>query len=132
MRHRKDDKKLGRSGAHRKALVASLVCGLIQEKRIQTTLPKAKIARRAAEKMVTLARSNTVAARREAVAQLRRKHCVRELFDTIAPQYEGRSGGYTRIVRLGARVGDGAEMAMLEWVTGAHSVADTEDESTSK
>jgi large subunit ribosomal protein L17 len=132
MRHRKDDKKLGRTGAHRKALVASLVCGLIQEKRIHTTLPKAKIARRAAEKMVTLARHNTVAARREAVAKLRRKHCVRELFDTIAPQYQGRNGGYTRIVRLGARSGDGAEMAMLEWVHAARSEADTEDEAARK
>ena len=132
MRHRKDDKKLGRSGSHRRALVASLVCGLIQEKRIRTTLPKAKIARRAAEKMITLARHDTVAARREAVAKLRRKNCVRELFNTIAPQYEGRRGGYTRIVRLGARAGDGAEMAMLEWVDLAHSEADAEPESTRK
>jgi len=132
VRHRKDYKKLGRTGAHRKALIASLVCGLIQEKRIRTTLPKARIARRAAEKFVTLARRDTVAARRVAIARLHRKNCVRELFDTIAPQYEGRSGGYTRIVRLGSRAGDGAEMAVLEWVDLAHAEADADSETAPK
>ena len=116
MRHRKEDKKLGRSSSHRKALVAALVCGLIQEKRIRTTLAKARVARRGAEKLVTLARRGTIAARRRAVSQLRRKNCVTELFDTIVPRLEGRNGGYTRIVKLGSRGGDGAEMAILEWV----------------
>ena len=123
MRHRKEDKKLGRSSAHRKALEAALVCGLIQEKRIRTTLAKARVARRRAEKLVTLARRGTVAARRRAVSELRRKHCVTELFDTIVPRLEGRNGGYTRIVKLGSRGGDGPEMAILEWVDATVAVA---------
>ena len=129
MRHRKDDKKLGRSGAHRRALVASLVCGLIQDKRIRTTLPKAKLARKTAEKMVTLARQDTVATRRAAIAKLHRKNCVYELFNTIAPKCAGRKGGYTRIARIGTRGGDGADMAILEWVDFNNSDEDVESDS---
>ena len=127
MRHRKEDKKLGRSSSHRKALVAALVCGLIQEKRIRTTLSKARVARRRAEKLVTLARRGSVSARRRAVSELRRKNCVTELFDTIVPKLAGRNGGYTRIVKLGARGGDGAEMAILEWVDAAPAFTSPDD-----
>ena len=118
MRHRSLVKKLGRSVSHRKALMATLVCALIERKRIKTTLPKAKEARRMAERLVTLARVDSVAGRRRAVSRLRRQDCVKELFEQVAPRYTERPGGYTRITKLGPRKGDGAEMALLEWVDG--------------
>jgi len=116
MRHRKADKKLGRSPAHREALMASLVCGLIEEKRIKTTLVKAKQARQLAEKAVTLARRGTLAARRQLIGILRREERVTLLFDKVVPQLEGRASGFTRITKLGCRRGDGSDMAFLEWV----------------
>lgn len=116
MRHKKLDTKLGRSSAHRRATVAALVCSLIEEKRIKTTLPKAKVAGSLAEKMVTLGRDGSLAARRRAISRLMRERPVRVLFDELAPRFEGRQGGYTRIVRLGQRRSDGSEMALLEWV----------------
>jgi large subunit ribosomal protein L17 len=116
MRHRKSGNKLGRSGAHRRAMLAALVCGLIKEKRIKTTLPKARVTRSLAEKMVTLGRQGTLHARRQAIATLRQPDRVGILFDEIAPRFEGRNGGYTRIVKLGRRSSDGSEMAILEWV----------------
>jgi large subunit ribosomal protein L17 len=116
MRHRKLDKKLGRSPSHRKELVASLVCNLIVEKRIKTTLPKARVARSYAEKMVTLGRKGTLASRRLAISRLRRETIVQKLIEEIVPNLEGRKGGYTRITKLGRRGSDGSQMAMLEWV----------------
>jgi len=116
MRHRKSDNKLGRSSSHHKALRASLVCNLIEEKRIKTTLPKAKIAGRLAEKMVTMGRVGTLAARRTAISRLRQVKAVKKLFEEIAPSFEGRNGGYTRITKLGRRSSDSSEMAILEWV----------------
>ncbi len=116
MRHKVRDKKLGRSGSHRKALMASLVCHLIEEKRIKTTLMKAKEARRVAEKMVTLGLKGTLAARRQAISTLRRPERVATLFDDVAPKFKERPGGYTRITKLGQRRSDGSEMAILEWV----------------
>ena len=116
MRHRKDDKKLGRSPSHRKELLRSLVRALIEQKRVRTTLAKAKLARSMAEKMVTLGRRGTLAARRQAVSALGRGREVSILFKDIAPRFEGRPGGYTRIVKLGQRRSDGSEMALLEWV----------------
>jgi large subunit ribosomal protein L17 len=116
MRHRKQDKKFGRSKAHRDALMASLVCNLIERKRIKTTLPKAKEARKLAEQMVTLARKGTLAARRTAIAELRQESKVVELFSKVVPDLAGRASGFTRILRVGPRVSDGSEMAILEWV----------------
>ena len=122
MRHRKRNVKLGRTAEERKALLASLVCNFIEEQRISTTVQKAKQARSLAEKMVTLAKdasadpSLALAARRKAVAVLRDRRRVKKLFDAIAPQYKERAGGYTRIVHLGRRGSDGADMALLEWV----------------
>ena len=124
MRHRMKDSKLGRSSSHRKAMFASLVCSLIEQERIKTTVTKAKIARGMAEKMVTLARKGgtsattdvKVSTRRRAAALLMRKTFVSKLFDELAPRFEGRQGGYTRITKIGRRNGDGAEMAVLEWV----------------
>ena len=120
MRHRVVTTKFGRSSEHRKAMLASLACGLILEKRVCTTLVKAKSARRLAEKMVTLGKKGTLAARRRALAILRRPQPVKVLFDDIASQCSGRSGGYTRIIKTDDRVGDGAAMAILEWVDVAY------------
>jgi len=116
MRHRAIRKKLGRSTSHRKALVVGLVCNLIKERRITTTVQKAKIARSAAEKMVTMARLGTLSARRRAIALLGREDIVRTLFTDIVPLCEGRAGGYTRVLKLGRRGSDSSEMALLEWV----------------
>lgn len=116
MRHRKNTVKLGRPAASRKALLGSLVCNFIEEQRIRTTLPKARLTRILAEKMVTLGKLGTLPARRRAVAVLRQHAPVKKLFDSIAPQYKDRNGGYTRIVRLGRRGSDGSEMVLLEWV----------------
>ena len=117
MRHHRVAKKFGRSTAHRKALMKSLVTNLILADSIQTTLPKAKQARKDAEKMVTIARKGTLAARRLVASRLFQPKAVQKLFDKIAPAMEGRNGGYTRILKIGTRKGDGAQMAILQWVT---------------
>ena len=116
MRHRRNTRRLGRSGAHRKALMSALVRGLVEQKRIKTTVAKAKEARSVAEKMVTLGRKGGLASRREAISALGRVGTVKILFDEIVPACQDRNGGYTRIVRLGQRRGDGSEMAILEWI----------------
>ena len=97
-------------------MLARLVCCLIEEKRIETTLSRARGVRSLAEKMVTLARRGGLAARRSAIATLRRPPVVKTLFEQIAPQCQDRSGGSTRIIKRGARRGDNAPMAILEWV----------------
>ncbi len=116
MRHRIKSKKLGRSGAHRKAMLANMVSSLINEKRITTTLQKARLARSMAEKMVTIGRRGTLADRRRAIAILHQPDAVGVLFSDIVPRMEGRHGGYTRIYKLGRRSSDSSEMAILEWV----------------
>jgi large subunit ribosomal protein L17 len=116
MRHGKDITRLGRSGSHWKAMVASLVCSLIVCKRIKTTLAKARLARRQAEKLVTLGKKGTLAGRRLALAILRDGVYVEKLFKDIVPQFSGRNGGYTRIIKIGRRSSDGSEMVLLEWV----------------
>ena len=126
MRHRKKTVKLGRTSAHRNELLANLVCGLIEHRRIKTTIAKAKAARSLAEKMVTLGKKGTLAARRQAIATLKQENLVRVLFDDIAPSFESRSGGYTRILKLGRRISDSSEMVLLEWVEGSDKVDNTE------
>ena len=116
MRHQKKTVRLGRKAEHRKALLANQVCSLIQHQRIKTTLAKAKAVRPIAEKMVTLGKDGSIHARRMAFATLRQKDAVKKLFDQIAPASTERSGGYTRIVRLGQRKSDSASMAFIEWV----------------
>ena len=116
MRHRKSTKRLGRSSSHLKATSASLVCGLIEERRITTTVAKARMTRRLAEKMVTLVRKGTLAARRQAIAFLKRTQSVDILIRDILPAMSGRQGGYTRIMKLSGRRKDSSEMAILEWV----------------
>ena len=117
MRHHRVAKKFGRSTAHRKALMKSLVTNLILAESIETTLPKAKQARKDAEKIVTIARKGTLAARRLASSRLQQPKAVQKLFDKIVPAMEGRNGGYTRILKLGNRKGDGAPTCLLQWVT---------------
>src|SRR3978361_1500904 len=116
MRHQKKTVKLGRTAAHRKALLANQVCSLIEHQRIKTTLAKAKAVRPLAEKMVTLGKKGSLHARRTALATLRQKDAVKKLFDDIAPRAADRKGGYTRIVKLGARKSDSAPIAFIEWV----------------
>jgi large subunit ribosomal protein L17 len=116
MRHQNKTVKLGRSQAHRDALLANQVCSLIIHQRIRTTLAKAKAARPLAEKMVTLGKKGTLHARRTATAYLHQAAAVKKLFDEIAPRSATRAGGYTRIVKLGPRKSDSAPMAVLEWV----------------
>lgn len=116
MRHQNKTVKLGRSQAHRDALLANQVCSLIIHQRIRTTLAKAKAARPFADKMVTLGKKGTIHARRTAAAYLHQAAAVKKLFDEIAPRSADRKGGYTRIVKLGARKSDSAPMAVLEWV----------------
>ena len=103
MRHQRVQKKFGRSMEHRKALMKSLVTNLILAESIQTTLPKAKQARKDAERIVTVARKGGLAARRLAASRLQQPKAVQKLFDKIVPQMEGRNGGYTRIVKTGTR-----------------------------
>ena len=121
MRHKKRTSKLGRTSAHRESLLAGLVCDLIHSRRITTTLPKAKAARSLAEKMVTLGKRGDLAARRRAISKLRQPVRVNELFNSIARNFDGRNGGYTRIVKRGKRSSDNAEMVILEWVEGGIS-----------
>src|SRR5213592_2133934 len=116
MRHQKKTIKLGRTAEHRKALLANQICSLIEHQRIQTTLAKAKAVRPLAEKMVTLGKNGSIHARRTALAVLRQKSAVKKLFDDIAQRSAERKGGYTRIVKLGARKSDSARMAFIEWV----------------
>ena len=114
MRHRRQGPKLNRSTAHRKAMAANLATALLTHGRIQTTEPKARLARGLAEKAITLGKQNTLHARRQAVSLLRNKEITYRLFDTIAPAFADVNGGYTRILKLGPRPGDAAPMVLLE------------------
>ncbi len=116
MRHRVHGRKLGRTSAHRKAMFRNQLTALFTHERITTTIAKAKDLRPLAEKMVTLARTGTLANRRRVLTMVPDKQVVRHLFDEIAPRFVDRDGGYTRILRIGSRHGDNAEMAIIEFV----------------
>ena len=116
MRHRKAGIKLKRDIGARRALLRGLVTNVIQEERITTTVPKAKAARPLVEKMISLAKQDTLHARRQAAAFLLTRQSVEKLFEKLGPRFNQRNGGYTRIVKLGWRKGDGAETAKLELV----------------
>jgi len=116
MRHRVAGYKLKRDGSARKALLRSLVTSIIERERVITTVPKAKAVRPLVDRMITLGKDDTLHARREAARVLFTPSSVKKLFDTLATRFGQRSGGYTRIVRLGPRKGDGAEQAMIELV----------------
>ena len=121
MRHQRVMKKFGRSTKHRKMLMKGLVTNLILAESIKTTLPKAKEARKDADRIVTVAKKGDLAARRLAASRLLNPKAVQKLFDKIAPAMKDRKGGYTRIVKLGTRRGDAAEMCVLQWVTAAEA-----------
>ena len=116
MRHRLTGRKLNRPTPHRKAMLRNLVRDLIVHESIKTTEARAKETRRSAEKIITLGKDGTLSARRQALAFLNDKKVTAKVFDDIAPRFVGRSGGYTRILKLGPRAGDGAAMAQLEFV----------------
>lgn len=116
MRHKVKGRKLGRSTPHRKATLKALASALIKEHRIQTTLPKAKELRRYVEPVITKAKNDTTHNRRQVFAALQDKVAVTELFEIVAPEVGDRPGGYTRVLKLGHRLGDAADMAMIELV----------------
>ena len=116
MRHRRTTPKLGRTPAHRKAMLRSMVTDLLRHERIRTTAPKARALRPVAERMITLGKRESLHARRQAARVIRSNEVVKKLFDTIAPRYAERPGGYTRITKLATRAGDHAEMAVIELV----------------
>ena len=116
MRHHRAGKKLGRDSAHRRALYANLAGALIEHGRIRTTEAKAKAVKPIAEQMITLGRRGDLAARRQAVAYLRSRDVVHKLFADVGPRFADRPGGYSRIVKIGPRQGDAADMVYLELV----------------
>jgi len=118
MRHRKAGKKLSRTREHRRALFRNLVTELLEKERVETTIAKAKAIRPLAEKMITLGKRGDLHSRRQALGFIQKKSVVKKLFDEIAPRYQNRPGGYTRIIRTGPRRGDNAEMAIIELVEG--------------
>lgn len=116
MRHRKSFKNLGRTAEHRRALMRNLVTELFRHERIETTTTKAKEARRVAERLITKAKTGSLHARRQVDSYLMSEDVTKKLFDTIAPWYADRPGGYTRVLKTRHRLGDGGEMAYLELV----------------
>ena len=116
MRHRHGLRKLNRTSSHRLAMLRNMTVSLLKHEAIKTTLPKAKELRRVAEPMITLAKTATVANRRLAFARLRDRDNVTKLFDVLGPRFKARPGGYTRILKMGFRVGDNAPMAYVELV----------------
>ncbi len=118
MRHRKSGRKLNRTSSHRSAMFRNMVTSLLEHERIVTTIPKAKEIRRWADAMITLGKRGDLHARRQALAVIRSKGVVHKLFAELGPRYQVRQGGYTRIVKMGFRKGDGAPMCLIE-LTGA-------------
>lgn len=125
MRHRHGLRKLNRTSAHRLAMLRNMMCSLIKHEAIKTTLPKAKELRRVVEPMITLAKEPTVANKRLAFNRLRDREVVVKLFDEIGPRFANRQGGYTRILKMGSRVGDNAPMAYMELTERAAEQAET-------
>jgi len=116
MRHLKAGRQLSRNSAHRWALMRNLITALLREEKIQTTDPKAKELRRWVDRVITLGKRGSLHARRQALGIVQDKAVVRKLFDTIAPRFKDRPGGYTRIIKLGIRRGDAAQMSLIELV----------------
>lgn len=116
MRHGKRNNALGRTRSHRKAMLSNMACSLIEHKRITTTLAKAKELRKFVEPLITKSKTDNTHSRRVVFSSLQSKHAVSEMFREVAPKVASRPGGYTRIIKLGTRLGDAAEMAMIELV----------------
>ena len=116
MRHGNSHRKLNRTHEHRKAMFSNMVCSLIEHEQIKTTLPKAKELKRIADKYVSIGKKGNLHSRRIAYSRLKQDAAVKKLFDTLAPRYKDRNGGYTRVIRAGFRYGDMAPMAVIEFV----------------
>ena len=116
MRHRNTNRKLSRNTSHRRALLRNLVTSLLDHERLMTTLPKAKELRPLAEKMITLGKRDSLHARRQIQAYVLKEATAKKVFDTIAPRFADRKGGYSRIIKLGHRKGDGADLAIIELI----------------
>jgi large subunit ribosomal protein L17 len=123
MRHRVAGKKLGRKTAHRMMMFRNMVTSLFDKERVRTTLDRAKAVRPIAERMITLGKRETLHARRQALAYVKDPVVVSKLFETLAPRFSQRNGGYTRIIRLGHRDGDGAQMAYIELIGSEYKAA---------
>ncbi len=132
MRHNSGLRKLGRTSSHRLALLRSLTTSLFRHERIRTTVPKAREMRRFAERLITLARRDELHARRQVVEHLADKDVVKKLFNTLGPRFATRPGGYTRMIKLGTRLGDGAEMAIVELVGSEAIFKKTQDDKKAK
>lgn len=133
MRHRVDGRKFGRNTSHRKAMFKNLAIALINNERITTTLAKAKELRRVADRLVTMAKKDSVHHRRLAFAKLRDKAAVEKLFNVMSDRYKSRAGGYTRILKVGeTRLGDAAKMAMIEMVDAPIKVSEESKRSLRK
>ena len=132
MRHNRDEKRFDRSNGHLRCMLANMTNDLVLAGRIKTTTPRAKVLRRYAEKMVTLGKDGSTAARRRAFAFMRSKDAVKKLFDDLAPKYVGRNGGYTRILKLGVRPGDNAAMSLIEFVEGGAIATETKPKAAKK
>jgi large subunit ribosomal protein L17 len=124
MRHLKSGRKLNRTSSHRWALMRNLITCLLREEKVQTTDPKAKEVRRWADRVITLGKQGSLHARRQALGIVRDKAVVRKLFDTLAPRFKDRPGGYTRIVKIGWRRGDAAPISLIELVGGGESAGE--------
>ena len=116
MRHRLSGRKLNRTSSHRKAMFANMAAALVKHEQIKTTLPKAKELRPFVEKLVTLGKRGDLHARRQIIAKTRDEKTAAKLIDTLAPRYEGRPGGYIRVLKAGFRQGDNAPMAIIEFI----------------
>jgi large subunit ribosomal protein L17 len=116
MRHKVAGRKLGRTSSHRKAMFANMAAALVKHEQITTTLPKAKELRRYVEKLVTLGKRGDLHARRLLIAKTRDQATARKLIDVLGPRYDGRPGGYVRVLKAGFRYGDDAPMAVIEFV----------------
>jgi large subunit ribosomal protein L17 len=123
MRHLKSGRKLSRNSSHRWALMRNLITSLLREEKIRTTDPKAKELRRWADRVITLGKQGSLHARRQALGIVQDKAVVRKLFDTIAPRFKDRPGGYTRIIKIGLRRGDAAPISLIELVASAETSA---------
>ena len=134
MRHGNSHRKLNRTHEHRKAMFSNMICSLIEHEQIKTTLPKAKELKRIADKCVSIGKKGDLHSRRIAYSRLKQGHAVKKLFETLAPRYKDRNGGYTRVIKAGFRYGDMAPMAVIEFIErdvsakGARDKARTEAE----
>ena len=116
MRHGNSNRKLNRTHEHRKAMFANMVCSLIEHEQIQTTLPKAKELKKIIDKYITLGKKGSLHSRRQVISRLKQNSAVIKLFETLAPRYKERNGGYTRVLKAGFRYGDAAPLAVIELV----------------